>query len=115
MTEATKQRAAACASCPWIKDGDRSVCFDPDVLSNTVVAAMQHGDTHDCHSAKEYLCSGYLAFAQANLRAGVYGLQMVRIADRLGLFDESLVNKELNVFPSVKAMLADHKRRFKGA
>jgi hypothetical protein len=114
MEESTKQRAAACASCPWIKDGDRNVCFDPDVLSDTVVESMRHGNIHPCHSAKEYMCSGYLAFAEANLRAGVHELQMVRIADRLGLFDEALVNKDLNVFASVKELLADHKRRFKG-
>lgn len=113
MTEATKQRKAACSSCPWVKDGDRSVCFEPEALLRTVIDAMNHGNIHPCHSGKEYMCSGYLAFADMNLRGGVYGLQMVRIADRLGLFDKSMVNKSLNVFSSIKAMLSDHKKRLK--
>lgn len=110
---ATKQRESACSTCPWIKDGDRTCHFDPSTLEKTVVAAMNAGNIHACHSAKEFMCSGYLAFAEKNLRAGVYQLQMVRISDRLGMFNYDLVNKELNTFPSVKAMLLDHKKRMK--
>jgi Family of unknown function (DUF6283) len=108
---ATKQRKSACSSCPWIVDGDRTCHFDPSVLKKTVVDAMNSGSIHPCHSGGEFMCSGYLAFAEKNLPAGVDSLQMVRISSRLGMFDYNLVNEELNVFSSVKAMLSDHKKR----
>lgn len=109
--DATKQRKASCSSCPWVIDGDRSLHFDPNVLEKTVVRAMQNGELHSCHSSSEHICSGYLAFAENNLQAGVDTLQMVRISARLGMFDYDLVNKDLNVFSSVKAMLKDHSQR----
>lgn len=113
MTEATKQRKSACSSCPWISDGDRTVHFDPDILRRSVVDAMERGSIHPCHSGGEYMCSGYLAFAEKNLRGGADALQMVRISARLGMFDYGLVNTNLNVFKSIKAMLADHKKRMR--
>jgi hypothetical protein len=111
VAEATKQRKAACSSCPWVVDGDRAVHFDPETLEKTVVDSLRHGNIHSCHSATEFMCSGYLAFAEANLPGRAYSLQMVRIASRLGMFDHSIINKDLNVFASVKKMLADHKKR----
>lgn len=111
--DATKQRKSACSSCPWIADGDRELHFDPEVLKNTIVQEMVRGGIHPCHSSSEYMCSGYLAFAEKNLQFGVDTLQMVRISARLGVFDYDLVNKDLSVFKSVKAMLADHRRRMK--
>jgi hypothetical protein len=113
MREATKQRKSVCSSCPWIVDGDRAVYFEPDALEKTVVDAMNRGNIHSCHSASEYMCSGFLAFAENNLHGGVDALQMVRISSRLGMFDYGLVNSELNVFPSIKSMLSDHKKRMK--
>lgn len=109
--DATKQRKMTCSSCPWIVDGDRGLHFDPKVLEATVVKALQNGQIHSCHSSRNHMCSGYLAFAENNLRAGVDTLQMVRISARLGMFDYDLVNKDLNVFDSVKAMLKDHRQR----
>lgn len=113
MSEATKQRKASCASCPWVMDGDRTCHFDPKVLKNTVVKEMEKGGIHPCHSNEEYMCSGYLAFAEKNLRYGVDSLQLVRIYGRLSGFDYEKVNKRLNVFSSVKEMLADHRLRMK--
>jgi hypothetical protein len=113
VAEATKQRKAACSSCPWVVDGDRAVHFDPETLEKTIVDSLKRGNIHPCHSATEFMCSGYLAFAEASLPAGADSLQMVRIASRLRIFDYSMINKDLNVFASVKKMLADHKQRSK--
>lgn len=110
---ATKQRLSACSTCPWIKDGDRTCSFDPETLKQSVVEYMEKGQIHPCHSASEFMCSGSLAFAEKHLPYGVDTLNMVRIASRLGIFDHSLVNKSLNVFSSVRAMLADHRKRGK--
>jgi hypothetical protein len=111
MTECTKQRKGACSTCPWVKDGDRSKYFPPASLKKSVVDAMERGNIHPCHDNKDFMCSGYLSFAEQRLRGGVGALQMVRICGRLGMFDYDMVNTDLNVFGSIKEMLADHKAR----
>lgn len=110
---ATQQRKAACSSCPWVKNNDRTVCFDPKDLERTVVDAMQRGNIHPCHSENDYMCSGYLAFAEKNLKGGANSLQMTRIAARLHMFNFKLINIDLDVFSSIKSMLSDHKKRRK--
>ncbi len=109
-----KQRKSACSTCPWIVDGDRSCHFDPQTLKKTIVDTMRSGHVQSCHSADSYMCSGSLAFAEKTLPKGVFSLNMVRIAARLGMFDHKKINKKLNVFSSVTAMLKDHKDRAAG-
>jgi Family of unknown function (DUF6283) len=111
MTECTKQRKGACSTCPWVKDGDRTQYFPPAFLKRSVVHAMERGNIHPCHGNNEFMCSGYLSFAEQRLSSGVDTLQMVRIGGRLGVFDYDMVNTDLNVFGSVKEMLADHEER----
>jgi Family of unknown function (DUF6283) len=107
----TKQRRSACSTCPWITDNDLTQYFPPESLERSTVAEMQRGNIHPCHKAEEFMCSGYLAFAEKNLPFGVDSLGAVRVMERLGAFDRSLVNPDLKVFKSVKAMLKNHKMR----
>lgn len=109
MPEIT-QKVKACKSCPFVADGDRSLCFDPNELRRTVVNHLDMGLVHPCHSDKNTLCAGYLSFAEQRLKGGAEALQMVQIAHRLGLLDFNKI-PILNVFPSIAAMLRDHTRR----
>ncbi|MEO0853444.1 MAG: hypothetical protein AAFY15_08080, partial [Cyanobacteria bacterium J06648_11] len=101
-------------TCPWVRNGDRSFSFEPVVLDKSVVDQMRNGYIHHCHSVDRYMCSGYLAFAEQNLDGGANSLQMVQIADRLGIFNWELLPDELNVFESFDEMLDDHAARLSG-
>jgi hypothetical protein len=97
----SKQRSTACSTCPWIADNDRTQYFPPESLERSTVAEMQRGNIHPCHKAEEFMCSGYLAFAEKNLPFGVDSLGTVRVMERLGGFDRALVNPDLNVIKTV--------------
>ena len=65
MSEATKQKKTPCSSCPFMAEGgDRSACFEPEALEKTVVDYLRNGNIHTCNSDQEYMCSGYLSFAE---------------------------------------------------
>lgn len=111
MSRCSKQRRTACKTCPWIRDGDQSSYFVPETLEKTIVDTMRNGYLQECHSQTDYMCSGSLAFLEKNIPGGVFQLQMVRIADRLGFFDLGKVNTDLQTFGSVEEMLKEHAKR----
>lgn len=112
MTEAAKQKRTPCPSCPFMAEGgDRTSCFKPEALEQTVVHYLRNGGIHPCHKNQEYMCAGYLSFAEQALPQGAVELQMVRISERLGMFDWGLVDDGLPVFESVEEMLENHAAR----
>jgi hypothetical protein len=113
MLSCIEQRTGACASCPWIKSKDQSFCSPPDNLRSSVVAAIQDGDIHECHSAPAFMCAGFLSFAEKNY-GGARNLAMVRIRESQGLLDCSQIDVSLNVFSSIEQMLEDHELRMIG-
>jgi len=112
MPEATKQKRSACSSCPFRSDVTNT-CFPPEKLEETVLDYLDNGRIHPCHSNTDYMCSGYLRFADKYFESngGMFALQMVRISDRLGLFDETKVPTNINVFSDVSEMLDSHQER----
>ncbi len=109
---ATKQKKSPCSSCPFMAEGgDRKACFKPEALERTVIDYLEKGGIHPCHGDQEFMCAGYLSFAEQTLRAGAESLHMVRISERLGMFDWDLVDDELPVYQDIEEMLDSHCQR----
>jgi hypothetical protein len=108
--QATQQKSTACASCPLIRSGDPSYCFDPNVLEKTVVEYLNKGCLHPCHSQQQKMCTGYLSFVKQHVEGGIYSFPMARLAIALKFLKPILI-PNLDTFESVEEMLKSHSRR----
>jgi hypothetical protein len=105
------QKKNMCSSCPWRKDGDRSVYFLPATLQRTIVNDFNEGRVQACHGNHEHMCAGQLAFAEHKL-GGVEEINNAQVAIRFGLLKKSSILKSAdNIFDSVPEMLEDHEKR----
>lgn len=104
------QKTNHCVSCPWVKNGDRSCYFPPDVLERTIVDNHQAERIHYCHSQAEKFCTGYLAYLKTSDPDFARNHALARVAIHFGFLDPAAI-PELEVFETIPQMLADHQQR----
>jgi hypothetical protein len=108
------QRTKACKSCPWVQNANMGYCFDPEVLTRTVIADLAAERVQGCHSNGQHFCTGYLSFVKYRVDGGLMGLYVARMAIMLKLLNPDIVPK-LNTFETVELMLKSHRQRAKNS
>lgn len=108
---------APCGNCPFRTDVEFHLRTDR--VEEILDAVLEQGRTFSCHKTtreggqsdqnKEQHCAGSLILAESQDRPS----QMMRIAERLGMYDRSKLRMRSPVFPDPETMI-EHYRALNG-
>lgn len=93
-----------CKDCPFIRTGTMFQSLSPGRMEGIVHSITEKGQTFPCHKTINYgerdtlneqHCAGALLYVERlNETKGYQTNQMLRIAERLGLYDHSILNMD---------------------